>query len=417
MPRHRCTQSSSPSSARAAAASVPSRSRTQVGSLAGTPHQRRSASCRNARASGSVRQPQSDSAARVGALSTRSGSPRKRQRAAAPTRWARRRTLGAVSAASTTSRSSVGPPSCSAMATIAATRARSTLRSSATARSPAGRPDRSRRRSLLMPGRPASQVRTRTTKATATITRANSWEATSSRAASSSSGPAAGSTSTTAVTIDPAHTVATTQSVPHFVHAATASRAAAMKTKASGVLTSKRPRPGNRRFRTTAVAVSPRSSSPRATTSSTTKHAASPRGHGAPAADGSRKGDGDGALAAASASAPDQHHAGHDQAGEGHQDGCPLVPATAVGEDQGGVRGHGGAVVGGEPERRAGRRTATGGRSRVTCGRRRTLAFRATSRVHDLSMLRITAVPPAPAAGRAGLPGRAGRWPRRRAPR
>ena len=210
------------------------------------------------------------------ALSTRSGSPPKRHRAATPTRRARRRTLGAVSAASTTSRSLVGPPSRSAMATIAATRARSALRSSATARSPAGRPLRSRRRSRRMPGRFASHVRTRTRKAMATITRANSWEATSSRAASSSSGSeAAGSTSTTAVRIEPAHTVATTQSVPHLVHAATASRATAMKAKASGVLTSNRPRPGNRRFRTTAVAGSPRSSRPRATMSSTTKQAAS----------------------------------------------------------------------------------------------------------------------------------------------
>ena len=182
---------------------------------------------------------------------------------------------------------------------------RSTLPSSATARSPAGRPDRSRRRSLLMPGRPASHVRTRTTKATATITRANSWEATSSRAASSSSGPAAGSTSTTAVMIDPAHTVATTQSVPHLVHAATASRADGHEDQGqrcahleeAQTREQEVPDHGGRRV---AQVEQPEGND-------VEHHEAcrQPRGHGAPAADGSRKGDGDGALAAAPATTPD----------------------------------------------------------------------------------------------------------------
>ena len=133
--------------------------------------------------------------------------------------------------------------------------------------------------------------------------------------------------------------------------------------------------------------------------------------HGSPAADRSRKGDG--ALAPAPATTPDEHDAGHHEAGERHQDRHSLVPATFVGEEQAG-RGHGGTVVDGEPGRSAGRRTTTGGRSRLTCGRRRTLAFKATSRVHDLSMLRITATPPAPGEGRAAPRSGPPRWPHHR---
>ena len=255
---------------------VSSRSRTQVGSLAGSPdHRSVGVLSERLRLRLGVATPQ-EQARQGAARSTRSGSPPKRHRAATPTRRARRRArcgqrgehnvaVARRAAQPLGNGHERGHP-----------RLGQRCGSYATARSPAGRPLRSRRRSPgCRAGSPATSGREpgRRWPPSRGRTRGRPPAAVPPRRARVPE--AAGSMSTTAVRIEPAHTVATTQSVPHLVHAATASRATAMKAKASGVLTSNRPRPGNRRFRTTAVAGSPRSSRPRATMSSTTKQAAS----------------------------------------------------------------------------------------------------------------------------------------------
>ena len=84
---------------------------------------------------------------------------------------------------------------------------------------------------------------------------------------------------------------------------------------------------------------------------------------------------------------PVERERGHDAHPEqGEPDGDPFVPATLVGEQDDGQPGHDDGDGPGDFGR-----TATGGRSRVTCGRRSTFARNATSLVHERSMLRITA--------------------------
>ena len=179
-----------------------------------------------------------------------------------------------------------------------------------------------------------------------------------------------------------------------------------MKASASGVLASKRPRPGNRRFRTTAVARVAQVEQAEGHDVEHHEARRQPRAHGSPAADRSRKGDGDGALARGvrerrrSSTTP-----ATTRPARGTRTAARSSQPAAVGEDQDG-RVRGSRWRGGRRGARASSRPRHGDGGPITgdLWAPEELGLQGHEHVHDRSMLRITAVPPAPAAGRAGPP-------------